>query len=265
MGKWCSVCLPWFGLEEESNKDDEEASSPHLAGAGLGGGVLSGVRGEGERGEREVITVVKLTGNVASPWRLVMIAAAGNNKTPTLRNYWPASLTSDKSNNAHYPHVPLYSRTSEGAEAANEIFAAQEAEWADGYDWLEEDFLQRSVMWPLTLSHTSRYQFIVFSFFVVVFFSSLLYFISHDIGSAPLGWRGRLEKVQTTPWDRRQQLGFMTDRNHRHLPLPASSQDVREREADRGRDDVLWLPLHIQWSSYNLSLILIFIFVIVCF
>lgn len=62
---------------------------------------------EGAHREREVITVVKLTGNVASPWRLVMIAAAGNNKTPTLSNYWPASLALDKSNNAHYPHIPL--------------------------------------------------------------------------------------------------------------------------------------------------------------
>lgn len=50
--------------EEESNKDDEEASSRHLAGAGLDGAVFSGVRGA--HGEREVITVVKLTGNVAS-------------------------------------------------------------------------------------------------------------------------------------------------------------------------------------------------------
>lgn len=62
---------------------------------------------EGAHRESEVITVVKLTGNVASPWRLVMIAAAGNNKTPTLSNYWPASLALDKSNNAHYPHIPL--------------------------------------------------------------------------------------------------------------------------------------------------------------
>lgn len=101
MGKWCSACLPWFGLELESNKDDEEGSSPHLTGPGP----VAEYSAQWE--EREVITVVKLTGNVASPWRLVMIAAAGNNKNPTLHNYWPASLPLDKSNNAHYPHVPL--------------------------------------------------------------------------------------------------------------------------------------------------------------
>ena len=113
-------------------------------------------------------------------------------------------------------------------------------------------------------------------FFLVCFFSSLLYFISHDIGSAPLGWRVsevgwgggvRLEKVQTTPWDRRWQLGFTTDRNHKHSPLAASWQDVRERgrQRERGRDNVLWLPLNIQWSSCNLSMIFTFIFVIMCF
>lgn len=221
MGKWCSVCLPWFGLEEESNKDDEEASSPHLAGAGLGGGVLSGVRGEGERGEREVITVVKLTGNVASPWRLVMIAAAGNNKTPTLRNYWPASLTSDKSNNAHYPHVPLYSRTSEGAEAANEIFAAQEAEWADGYDWLEEDFLQRRVMWPLALSHTPAISssFFLFCFVCFFFIAALFYFSWYRLGA--FGTEGEIRKSSndtmrplTAAWihDRQKPQTFATGR-----------------------------------------------------
>lgn len=133
MGKWCSVCLPWFGLEEESNKDDEDASSPNLAGLGWVA-EYSAEWGEREHREREVITVVKLTGNVASPWRLVMIAAAGNNKTPTLRNYWPASLTLDKSNNAHYPHIPLYSRTSKGAEAANEICCA--GSWVGWWLWL---------------------------------------------------------------------------------------------------------------------------------
>lgn len=64
-------------------------------------------RGKGNRHwEREVITVAGSTGNVASLWRLVMITAAGNNKTPVLHSYWLASLTLDKSNNAYYPHIP---------------------------------------------------------------------------------------------------------------------------------------------------------------
>lgn len=64
--------------------------------------------GKGHRHrEREVITVAGSTGNVASLWRLVMITAAGNNKTPVLRNYRLASLTLDTSNNAYYPHIPL--------------------------------------------------------------------------------------------------------------------------------------------------------------
>lgn len=121
MGKWCSVYLPWFGLEEESNKDDEEASSPHLA------GLVWVAEYSVEWREREVITVVKLTGNVASPWRLVMIASAGNNKTSRLCNYWPASLTLDKSNNARYPHIP-FKVTPVREQRQQMRFAAQEAE-----------------------------------------------------------------------------------------------------------------------------------------
>lgn len=195
MGKWCSVCLPWFGLEEESNKDDEEASSPHLAGLGRVA-EYSAEWGEREHGEREVITVVKLTGNVASPWRLVMIAAAGNNKTPTLRNYWPASLTLDKSNNAHYPHIPLYSRTSEGAEAANEICCA--GSWVGRRLWLTGGRLPAALC-DVTALALSLAQSIHLFFF-------RLYFISHDLTLCLGDREGRLEswnytqRVSTATW-----------------------------------------------------------------
>lgn len=187
MGKWCSVCLPWFGLEEESNKDDEEASSPHLAGLGWVA-EYSAEWGKRERREREVITVVKLTGNVASPWRLVMIAAAGNNKTPTLRNYWPPSLTLDKSNNAHYPHIPLYSRTSEGAEAANEICCA--GSWVGWRLWLTGGRLPAVLCDVTTLALSlslSCYEFIRFS-------APSFYFSWFDF--VPLGQRGKIRKLK---------------------------------------------------------------------
>lgn len=190
MAKWCSVCLPWFGLEVESNKDDEEASSPHLAGLGWVA-EYSAEWGESGRREREVITVVKLTGNVASPWRLVMIAAAGNNKTPTLRNYWLASLTLDKSNNAHYPHIPLYSRTSEGAEAANEICGA--GSWVGWRLWLTGGRLPAALCDVTTLSSLSlsHHQ------FVYLFFLLLFYFSWFDF--APWGQRGKIRKLKRHP------------------------------------------------------------------
>lgn len=137
-----------------------------------------------EHGEKEVITVVKLTGNVASPWRLVMIAAAGNNKTPTLCNYWPASLTLDKSNNAHYPHIPLYSRTSEGAEAANEICCA--GSWVGWRLWLTGGRLPAGLCDATTLTLTVK------SFVPPLFHSSWFDFV-------PWGRRGTIRKLKRHP------------------------------------------------------------------
>lgn len=208
MGKWCSVCLLWFGLEEKSNKDDEEASSPHLAGMGWVA-EYSVEWGEREHGEREVITVVKLTGNVASPWRLVMIAAAGNNKTPTLRNYWPCSLTLDKSNNAHYPQIPLYSRTSEGAEDANEICCA--GSWVGWRLWLTGGRLPAVLCDVTTLA--------LFLSLSIQFFSLILFLMFR---LCAFGTEIEDSKVKMTPREYRQQLGFMTERNHKHSLLAAS-------------------------------------------
>ena len=198
-----------------------------------------------------------------------MIAAAGNNKTPTLRNYWPASLTLDKSNNAHYPHVPLYSRTSEGAEAANEIFAAQEAEWADGYDWLEEDFLLRRVMWPLALSHTPAIS--SFFFFSLFFFlAPLFYFSWYRLGAFGMKgeWGGESRKSSNDTM-RQSMAAWIHDRQKPQTFATGSEltrcERERQTERERGRDNVLWLPLNIQWSSCNLSMIFTFIFVIMCF
>lgn len=119
---------------------------------------------------------------------LVMITAAGNNKSPTLRNYWPASLTLDKSNNAHYPHVPLYGRTSEGAEAADEISCA--GSWVGRRLWLTGGRLPARLCdgtaVALSLAH-SRHQFI--------YFSSSHFFIAHD-ATLCLGHRGGRSESQ---------------------------------------------------------------------
>ena len=114
-------------------------------------------------------------------------------------------------------------------------------------------------------------------FFLVCFFSSLLYFISHDIGSAPLGWRvsevgwgggGEIRKSSNDTM-RQSTAAWIHDRQKPQTFATGSEltrcERERQTERERGRDNVLWLPLNIQWSSCNLSMIFTFIFVIMCF
>lgn len=241
MGKWCSACLLWFGLDEESNKDDEEASSLHLA--GLGWVVeYSAERRERVRREREVITVVKSTGNVASPWRLVMIAAAGNNETPTLHDYWPTSLTLDKSNNAHYPHIPLYSHTSEGEEAANEICCA--GSWVGWRLWLTGGRLPAVLCDVTTLTRS-----LSLSISVHPLFSSsptsLILFLS-DLTLRLCDKEGRLvcyddtRRVLTAVWiHNRQKSTFTTGRKSTRYSTSESERQIKREKAQ------MWLYINL--------------------
>lgn len=134
---------------------------------------------------------------------LVMITAAGNNKSPTLRNYWPASLTLDKSNNAHYPHVPLYGRTSEGAEAADEISCA--GSWVGRRLWLTGGRLPARLCdgtaVALSLSRSLTPDINSFIFLLLM------------MRLCALGTEGEDWKVKSAPRECWQQLGFVTDWN----------------------------------------------------